>query len=88
MSKQRTGIRWFVTTILACSTVGLIPNASRAAESPKPELVSVRKIWDQAPHNAFTDLIRFKAIARRMKEPVVADQIAASPGTMTLSCGV
>ncbi len=24
-----------------------------------PELVSVRKIWDQAPHNAFTDLIRF-----------------------------
>jgi hypothetical protein len=24
------------------------------------ELVEVRKIWDQAPHNAFTDLIRFK----------------------------
>ena len=26
----------------------------------KPEIVSVRKIWDQAPHNAFTDLIRFQ----------------------------
>ena len=25
-----------------------------------PELVWVRKIWDKAPHNAFTDLIRFK----------------------------
>ena len=25
-----------------------------------PELVDVRKIWDQAPHNAFTDLIRFQ----------------------------
>lgn len=27
--------------------------------SPPPELVDVRKIWDGAPHNAFTDLIRF-----------------------------
>ncbi len=25
-----------------------------------PEIVEVRKIWDQAPHNAFTDLLRFK----------------------------
>ena len=25
-----------------------------------PELVSVEKIWDHAPHNAFTDLIRFR----------------------------
>ncbi|UCD29795.1 MAG: cellulase family glycosylhydrolase [Planctomycetota bacterium] len=25
-----------------------------------PEIVSVKKIWDQAPHNAFTDLIRFQ----------------------------
>ncbi len=28
--------------------------------SQTPVLVSVRKIWDQAPHNAFTDLIRFR----------------------------
>jgi len=26
----------------------------------KAELVEVRKIWDHAPHNAFTDLVRFK----------------------------
>lgn len=26
---------------------------------PAPRLVSVKKIWDKAPHNAFTDLIRF-----------------------------
>ena len=24
------------------------------------ELVETRKIWDQAPHNAFTDLVRFR----------------------------
>ncbi len=29
--------------------------------SGKAELVSVRKIWDQSPHNAFTDLIRYKS---------------------------
>ncbi len=27
---------------------------------PEMELVEARKIWDAAPHNAFTDLIRFK----------------------------
>ncbi len=29
-----------------------------AADPPRAEIVDVRKIWDQAPHNAFTDLIR------------------------------
>ena len=29
-------------------------------EIGKPELVEVSKIWDKAPHNAFTDLILFK----------------------------
>ena len=32
-----------------------VVEVSRAAD---PELVSVRKIWDRAPHNAFTDLVR------------------------------
>jgi hypothetical protein len=36
------------------------PTASIAADPPQAELASVRKIWDQAPHNAFTDLARFK----------------------------
>lgn len=35
--------------------------AVAAAESLQDaELVEVRKIWDRAPHNAFTDLVRFK----------------------------
>jgi hypothetical protein len=29
------------------------------AERSKVELISVKKIWDQAPHNAFTDLARW-----------------------------
>jgi hypothetical protein len=33
--------------------------ASNAQASDAPELISVEKIWDEAPHNAFTDLIRF-----------------------------
>lgn len=31
-----------------------------SGQTPAPELVSVTKIWDQSPHCAFTDLIRFK----------------------------
>ncbi len=35
--------------------------ATRAADAEgKPRLLAVRKIWDQAPHSAFGDLIRFK----------------------------
>src|SRR5436190_452762 len=31
------------------------------ADAPaKPELVEVAKIWDKAPHSAFTDLVRHK----------------------------
>lgn len=30
-----------------------------ADQSAKPELVQVKKIWDAAPHNAFTDLVRW-----------------------------
>jgi hypothetical protein len=36
--------------------LGLTVAASIAAE---PKLLSARRIWDAAPHNAFTDLIRF-----------------------------
>jgi len=35
--------------------------AERGAEAPlKAKLLWVRKIWDQAPHNAFTDLVRWR----------------------------
>ncbi len=32
----------------------------RAADPEKAVLLEAKKIWDHAPHNAFTDLIRFK----------------------------
>jgi hypothetical protein len=31
-----------------------------ALAEPAPEIVDVRRIWDAAPHNAFTDLARFQ----------------------------
>jgi hypothetical protein len=31
-----------------------------AARAEVAELLDVRRIWDQAPHNAFTDLVRFR----------------------------
>ncbi|NLE38804.1 MAG: exo-alpha-sialidase [Pirellulaceae bacterium] len=35
--------------------------SARADDAPvKLELIEVTKIWDKAPHNAFTDLIRFR----------------------------
>ncbi len=36
----------------------LPPGSLRAEEAVK--LVGVKKIWDRAPHNAFTDLVRFR----------------------------
>ncbi len=37
-----------------------ISSVVQAEDSPELELVECRRIWDKAPHNAFTDLIRFK----------------------------
>jgi len=44
---------------LVCVLLLTCAAAPLAAEE-KAELVEARKIWDQAPHNAFTDLVRFK----------------------------
>lgn len=46
--------RLWCAILLGLSPLGSLP----AAESLK--LVEARKIWDQAPHNAFTDLVRFR----------------------------
>lgn len=41
--------------------IGLLVLATPStAAPPVAEIVSVQKIWDQAPHSAFTDLIRWK----------------------------
>ncbi len=43
-------------TVLASSAAVL---QAQAPAAPKAELLTVKKIWDQGQHNAFTDLIRF-----------------------------
>jgi len=46
-------------TLLA-AIIGLLPAALANAADSQPRLVEAKLIWDKAPHNAFTDLIRFK----------------------------
>src|SRR5256886_17294950 len=41
------------------SVVVVLAPRPAAAGADTAELVEVRKIWDRAPHNAFTDLVRF-----------------------------
>jgi len=45
----------FVIPLLVIGTL-----LGSSIESAEPELIEVRKIWDQATHSAFTDLIRFQ----------------------------
>lgn len=47
--------RFLLATALLCA---LTPHAV-VADEKAPELVGVKRIWDQAPHNAFTDLVHF-----------------------------
>ena len=44
-------------SLSAACAIALFPAMSLAAG---PELVSVEKIWDRAPHSAFTDLARWR----------------------------
>jgi len=47
---------------LAVSIFALLPgeNLVAAGAPPALKLISVKRIWDEAPHNSFGDLIRFK----------------------------
>ncbi len=47
------------TMLLLTILLGGLPLPARAEDRPA-KLVSVQKIWDKAPHNAFTDLVRFQ----------------------------
>lgn len=57
--------------------LGLAAFCLPAAAQDAATLVSVQKIWDAAPHNAFTDLVRFKdrwfCVFREGKAHVSAD---------------
>lgn len=48
----------FFIACFGLATVASQPVSPSAAEPSAAALVDVRKIWDQAPHNAFTDLVR------------------------------
>lgn len=52
---------WFGGVVCVVGWLGLACAAEPSAlvVAPVAELVSVRKIWDQGQHNAFTDLIRW-----------------------------
>ena len=46
---------------ILCVMGGACGTMAHAGEKGKTlELIDVRKIWDKAPHNAFTDLVRFQ----------------------------
>ena len=47
-----------LTGILLLLTTSMF-SIAKANEDVQAKLVGVKKIWDQAPHNAFTDLIRW-----------------------------
>ena len=46
--------------LLFLSFLSLASAQIAQAQTPKLKLLSVKKIWDQGEHNAFTDLIRFR----------------------------
>ncbi len=50
---MKVGVKVFALLFVVCSSATV--SAQNSAR-----IVDVRKIWDQAPHNAFTDLVRFK----------------------------
>ena len=55
--QQRTGIIMQSKTIIAAFLIAI---AATAHAQPKATLVDQRLIWNEAPHNAFTNLIRYK----------------------------
>jgi len=59
MMKTRRHARMALAARLLPALAVALPPASPAALEAA-ELVEVRKIWDRAPHNAFTDLLRFQ----------------------------
>ncbi|MGB7158813.1 MAG: hypothetical protein WBD40_12145 [Tepidisphaeraceae bacterium] len=50
----------FMLTTMYLTAAAAEPATSAAADASSPTLLSVERIWDKAPHNAFTDLIRFE----------------------------
>jgi hypothetical protein len=50
---------WISHLLVSCLVLGQ-PGAAGQEATRVARLVEVRRIWDRAPHNAFTDLIRVR----------------------------
>src|SRR5260370_28362507 len=50
-------LRFTLALALICGFCAAVGSEARAQA---PEIVSVMKIWDRAPHSAFTDLVRWR----------------------------
>lgn len=57
MTQRAAQLKTIVAVLIVCQMSASLVSA---AETPSPVLVDVKRIWDKAPHNAFTDLIRFR----------------------------
>ncbi len=62
MSFHSCGVTGYAAMTIAVLMVMQAPwrGAAEDATATAPEIVSLAKIWDAGPHNAFTDLIRFQ----------------------------
>ena len=49
-----------IVAVLFVAMLGSIGSAAAPTTEPSPALLAVERIWDSAPNNAFTNLIRFK----------------------------
>ena len=58
--QSRVGSTWQAYLVLLCLTVLAVSASLAGPKRTKAEILQVEQIWDRAPHNAFTDLIRFK----------------------------
>lgn len=58
MLKQRLPWIFVLAVLLISATAGIQPAVAQSSSGGSPQLIGVQRIWDQAPHNAFTDLLR------------------------------
>ena len=58
-SRSRRNIVTLCVLLAALTGLYSGPTAPATPADDGPELLEVKKIWDRAPHNAFTDLVRF-----------------------------
>jgi hypothetical protein len=60
MTNHKNRVAKWINTVFKCLLILIFPFLSMAQKNINSlELVNVERIWDKAPHNAFTDLVRF-----------------------------